>query len=267
MQNLTQEERLLMERLKNSDSLDVVPGVYTESKGIGAKLAGISGNPIFKSQFDLNFKTYFAKAGAIIAPAALDVTLQTQLPAFIFGTSDMSGGFKKIKSFFGLNGWDYATANAKYFGIKGVDKPALTVFQTIPVDGDLWIEFQKTIGADTYTALVVIHCPQVAYGTLLDSISSDKMYLNMIRYRVAVADVAQLKNQVTYVIQSLLGKTQNDYIAPNTFITGMTQNPNIADIPIEFGVDKNLILGTWIDYSVQNIDWTLTVFSTEKIKA
>lgn len=260
MSNLTAEERALLNRLSESDSLEPMPGVYTESKGIGAKLGGIMGNPIFKSQFDLSIRTQFTKAGVVILPAALDVTLQNQIPAFIFGTSDMSGGFRKVQSFFPTSGWVYSGS-----GIVGYQGYGTSC--TIAVTGDLVISYAKTIGPDVYVAYVVINCPQVAYGTLMDSISSDKIYLNMIRYVVDPGQTKQLKNQILYVIQSLLGKTQNDYVSPQTFITGQTYNRNIADIPIEFGVDKNLILGTWIDYDVQQIDWTLTVYQTQKIKA
>lgn len=270
MGNLTPAEKALLGQLGTFDNLDINANApVSQNKGIGAKLAGIAGNPVFKSQFNFNVKTYFAKVGVgIIAPSALDATLKTQLPAFFFGNSDKASAFKKVRSFFNLSGWGLASSvtNVKDFGIQGVDAPSYSVFQNIPQTGDLWFMYSKVIGTDTYHGLVVINCPQVAYGTLLESTNSDKIYMNMIRYVVDPTQTAQLRNQIVYVIQSLLGKTQNDFIDPQTFITGNTFNKNIADIPIEFGVDKNLVLGMYINYDVQEINWSLTVFQTEKIK-
>jgi hypothetical protein len=92
----------------------------------------------------------------------------------------------------------------------------------------------------------------------------------MIRYVVPVAAVAQLARQITFIRNSLFGKTATDTLDPQTFITPGTFQPQIADIPITLPIDKNLVAATTILYTAVvpiAFTWTITVETINKIVA
>jgi hypothetical protein len=127
------------------------------------------------------------------------------------------------------------------------------------------VGFVAAAAATTIIAEVHIHCNNVPYLTLVDSLGSDLITLNMIRYTVLLALVAQLGNQITLIMQTLFGKTSTDTLDPNTYITSNTFNPNIADIPLTLPVDKNLILATVVNFDCVQFTWTLTVAKIQKL--
>jgi len=74
-----------------------------------------------------------------------------------------------------------------------------------------------------------------------------------------------LTNQITLIRQSLFGKTNTDTLDPNTYITGGTFNPNIADIPITIPIDKNLVLATVLNFDAGIVNWVVTVATIRKL--
>jgi hypothetical protein len=91
----------------------------------------------------------------------------------------------------------------------------------------------------------------------------------MIRYVVPAAAVAQLGQQITFIKQSLFGKTSTDTLDPQTFITPGTFQPQIADIPITVPIDKNFVAATQIVYTAVvpiQLTWTLTVAAINKLQ-
>ena len=242
------------------------------SNGVGARLGRIVGNPDFQDQFNLNFKIlYYSGVGnATILPDAIPNELKTKVPVFLFGNSDYQGGFNKIKSFFPLNLWvdDTVGAAIDEYGIFRKEKSSLSIvpcIRNIIKAGDLFFLYTSKIGGVDYFACVIVNCPQVAYGSLLDSINSDVFKINNIRYFVPAANTNQLSNQILLLSKSIFGKTQDDYVDPNLFVTGKTHNTNIADIPLNMEINKYKGIGFYIDYNCVSFNWSVFVESTKKI--
>lgn len=232
-------------------------GESTENKGIGAVLKSIKGNPFFKSQFNIIIESQLKKNSVKIHHSALPINFRRSFPFFLFGVTDFFGGFGTfVKK---LSNYDLP------FGGNFINKWICTQIQNI--QSGLVFNFIINDGVDTYEYIITINSPQIPYGNLMGYINSDKLYLNMIRYVVNNNSINQLKNQLLFLTQSLFGKEQNDFIDPQTFVTGETFNTNIADIPVQFGIDKNLSIFSEINYDCEYIDLVLTVYQTEKIKA
>ena len=272
---MTQAERALYQQLSEldnlDDSLELSKAPISRSAGIDASVAGIIGNPIFKSQVDFTFtqNNYNITDDAVVLPTNLPAGLKVAAPFIVFGNSDFRGAFKRSFQLNPvLNPWA-----VEAFGIFGVDlfKADTYVAKAYASgwlkDGDFVIVYKAIDNAKTYVRFIVLSCPQVAYGTLLDSISSDRFVINMVRYVVSETQTKQLKNGIQLVRQSLFGKTSNDTLSPQTYVTGQTYNKNIADIPLQVGVDKNLVLTSYLDFDVQEINWIVTVASVQKITA
>lgn len=267
---MSHANRVLLGELQGADSLEEVSAPVSENMAVGAAVAGIAGNPVFRAQFNIRMtNVYYDETGAaVILAAALPAALQVANPVFVFGNSDYAGNYVKgsqVVPF--VNGGD-GFWNFVELGIVGRTTFATGAAQyPTAVDGDMIFISQGTVAANVYTRIAIVHCPQVAYGTLLDSISSDRFQINMIRMVVDPTLTDQLTNQITMIRQTLFGKAADDTLDPQSYITGGTFNRNIADIPIEIGVDKNLILGLQMLFNVPLINWTLTVFTVNKLKA
>lgn len=254
-------QNLLNRLLNDSDSLDENLEDNLMSKGQTIGMGTYAGNPMFTGQFNLNVKTEFTEDGVVIAASALPAALKTKIATFLFGNSDFASDFAKSITFKTLTGWSY---NATLSKIVGKEAKASSFAQK----GDLELVFDGgTIGGKVYKAYVVINCPQVAYGTLLDSLSNDKMVLNTIRYKVDTTKTAQFSNQLTIIRQSLLGQTKNDDLDPNAYIGQGAFNANISEIPAKLGIDKYISVATYINYDVQELDFILFVAMTQKNEA
>lgn len=245
----------------------------TESIGVGAKLGAIKGNPDFQDQFNLNFRVIYVNdtLGTIITPAALPAALQNQLPVFLFGNSDYTGAYNRTRQYFPLNTWVATSLAAAgfYYGIANKEVLFTTavgaIFNPFVRDGDFYLLYRATVAGSNYLALVIVNCPQVPYGSLLDSINSDVFLINMIRYTVPAANVNQLRNQILIINKSIFGKTQDDKIDPQTFVTGTTFNRNIADIPLNMEINKYKSIGFYINFDCVDFGWSVTVKETRKI--
>lgn len=283
------EQRLYSALTEGADSLDLKQGGQVSmSKGVGAAISQIVGNPPFKAEVNLTFNIrYYSQAvvgtPVAVAAAAIPAAQQTQLPLYVFGSSDLTSGFAKARQLVpGGGGWTYADMKVVQGGMGEVDYNPLphaaggldyalgTVFNNLLQPGDLLVAvpmagFVAGAAATTVTAEIQIRCNNVPYLTLIDSLGSDLITLNMIRYTVPVALVAQLGNQITLIVQTLFGKTNNDTLDPNTYITSNTFNPNIADIPLTLGIDKNLTLATVVNFDCVQFTWTLTIAKIQRL--
>lgn len=255
------------------NNLELRDGNETSS-GVGAKLGRIAGNPDFLDQFNLTFKTYYYDVthGVMVAAAALPASLKNKLPVFLFGNSDYAGGFQKTRSFFPLTTWSLLHPAAVFYNYGIINKEIQVSNQIVSNNltpfvktGQLFFQYFATVAGTSYVALIVIDCPQVAYGSLLDSINSDIFQINMIRYYVDPTNLNQLTNQILILHKSTFGKTQDDWIDPNLFVTGKTFNTNIADIPLNMEINKSKSFGFYIEYDCINFNWSITVESTKKI--
>jgi hypothetical protein len=287
---MTNAERRLQNMLNgDSDSMELLPNGSTSlSKGVGAAISQIVGNPAFKAEVNLTFNIrYYSQAvvgtPVAVAAAAIPAAQQTQLPLYVFGQSDLMGNYTRARSLVaGGAGWTYADMKIIKGGSGDVDIKPLphaaaavdyasgTIFNNLLQNGDLLIMvpmagFVAGAAATTVIAEITVHCGNVPYLTLVDSLGSDLITLNMIRYTVPAALVAQLGNQITLIMQTLFGKTNTDTLDPNTFIHGGTFNPNIADIPITLPIDKNLVLATPVNFDCIQFTWTCTVAKITKL--
>lgn len=281
---MTEAERVLARSLAGADNLELNPNLDASvSKGIGAALSQIMGNPPFKAEINVNISVkYYSHLAAPlpveVAAAALPVAQKTQYPVYFFGQSDKASAYRKARQLVNSPAWN-TTDMAVIDGGNTQGQPIYpdpaaggsiipyalgSVVNNLLLPGDILLAipmagFVAAAAATTIVAEVLIRCSNVGYGTLIDSLSSDLITLNMIRYRVDAAQTAQLANQIEAIYQSLFGKAATDTIDPNAFITGGTYNPNIADIPVTVPIDKNLVLATLVNYDVVSFSWTITV--------
>lgn len=281
------QKRLYKQLASGSDSLDPVPGGGMSQSTVGA-LSQVVGNPAFKAEITLQvFVRYYSQA-VVGTPAAVvpGAAQQTNLPLYLFGNTDSFAGYARGRQQVpGGGGWNYADMKILRVGNGEVDYKPLphaaaavdyasgTIFNNLAQNGDLLFlipmaGFVAGAAATTVTAEIIVRCPNVPYTTFLSSLNSDKIVINMIRYVVPAAAVAQLGQQVTFIRQSLFGKTSVDTLDPQTFVTPGTFQPQIADIPITTEVDKNFIAATEIQYTAAvpiQLTWTLTISQIAKL--
>lgn len=241
----------------------------------GASLGKAKGNPAFSAQFDLqlivNYYTLTSGSYTQIAASSLSPTLKTPLPAFLFGWNDWQSGYPKLRQAFPVNVWTYGRP-----GIFGKNNwPEYSFDATVNASlqlGDMVLPFSSTLpGTGTTTlALVIIRSPQVAYGTLMESMVSDKFVMNMIRYQVpdqTAQSIAQFSNNIYLFTQSLFGATKTDFVSPNSFKDPKNQQINLIDIALKRGIDKEKSMAMYINFDVpaNGIVWSTFVWSVHKL--
>lgn len=283
---MTEAEKQLYMGLNGGDSLELLAGGKSSvSSGVGAAIAQIMNNPQFKAEISFNFSVKFYSQAVVgtaveVLAAALPAGQKTTYPLFIFGTSDYQGNYAKVRQLIPQSSWDLTKMAIVQGGdmSKAAYRPLGTnieytigsVVNNRVQAGDLlfvipMVGFVAGAAGTTISCEVLVRCTNVAYLTLLNSLSSDLITLNMIRYTVDTTQTAQLQNQITIVAQTLFGKAATDTLDPNTFVTGQTYNRNIADIPLTLPVDKNLILATNVNYDVVSFSWTCTVSKIDRL--
>lgn len=292
----------------NLNNFSDVPGGQTPlSSGTGAGMTPQVGNPMFRSQIDLKVSVQYGRsdftvdgtnpklkifeASAPIVAASLPEPCKTPLPVYLFGNSDFAAQFARSSSLKRPENWTFLQAvvlsgkadaitvspelsPAFFEGNQLFEIPSLASFTGKGKRGDIVLQFAYTVLPDgltdlnLYTAEVIISCPQVAYSTLLDSLSSDTFSISGFRYTVQdVTKIAQFDNAVDLVTQSMFGKLATDSINPNSMKLPSNQQDNIIDIPLTYGFDKNKVIITEINYDCQAFTWSLFIPTVQKIKA
>lgn len=288
---MTENEKRIYRQLRGeSNSMDIVPGgQVSKSEGINAQINQIVGNPTFKAEITLQvFVRYYDQAVVGTPAAAVPAAgQQGDLPLYLFGNIDYFANYARARQLVpGAAGWNYADMAVLRIGdgrtgyrplphaAASVEYISGTIFNNLTLPGDVLILIPMAAfvagGAASQTAEILIRCPNVPYSSFLTALGSDTCTLNMIRYVVPAAAVAQLTRQITFIRNSLFGKTSTDTLDPQTFITPGTFQPQIADIPITLPVDKNLVAATTILYTAVvpiQFTWTLTVSTITKIVA
>lgn len=276
MSGLTRAEQELKNRLEtksrnfesyfNHADAPVVASQSSETEVLASK-----GNPAFSAQFDLQiFVQYYTLTGGAytqILPAALNAGLKNKLPVFLFGNADYAAGYAKMMQSYPLVGWSYGIP-----GIYGKDYFTPYAFDATVKgnleNGDLVFPFTSALpGAGTTTlALVVVRCSQVAYGALLNSISSDRFVMNMIRYVLPDnTQQAQYQQKLGIYYQSLFGKFDSDSLSPNSYKKPEQMQTNIVDIPLKRGIAKQDIIASYIIYTNVETDLSIFVYSVDKL--
>ena len=267
----TARDRAVMRKLY--DNVDHADAPLSTS----GRLTPQVGNPGFIAQFDIVvIPKYFTVAVGVYtavtaaAVAGAQPTLATQLPVFLFGNSDKSGGFRKMRAQFPLSGWSYDTPF-----IYGSDSGAGTTFGTLDATakgvlqvGDLVLPVTAVLGGVNYVAFSIIRCSQTAYGSLLDATNSDSFRMNMVRYILSdstATSLAQYLNQLQPFNLSIFGKFNSDQTSPNSFKIPEQQQQNIIDIPLVLDVDKQVSIGTYMNYDLPT-QMQLSFFVAEVVK-
>ena len=284
------DKRIYNQLTGRSNSMELLAGgQVSNSSGVDASISQIVGNPAFKAEISLQvFVRYYSQAVVGTPVAAVPPAgQQTNLPLYIFGSADFRANYAKARQLVtGGAGWTYNDMavvnygnnadNVFYYPLPhaaaAVGYTIGTQFFNLMQNGDLLFVipmagFVAGAAATTVAAEILVRCPNVPYTTLLASLMSDNLTLNMIRYVVPAAATAQFANQITLIKNSLFGKASTDTLDPQTFITPGTFQPQIADIPITLPVDKFLALSTTILYTATvpiTFTWTLTVSQVGK---
>lgn len=282
---LTPAERELLNELKEAESFeqyfedsadlpvvarDVKTGGLSSRVKSKTKIGQIAGNPAFKAQFDIQIlaKYFTLTSGTYteIQPSSLNAGLKTQLPVFLFLYNDFNAGYAKLRQITPLNTWTY---NRPF--VVGRDAypenytgTVTQYFQT----GDLVIPVESTLpGSGTVTrGFTIIRCNQVAYGTLLNAIASDRFVINNIRYNIPdTSKINQFANQIGVHNLSLFGKFDSDYVSPNSFKDPKYYQAGIIDIPLNVGIDKQKGLSFYLNYDCTEINWSVFVWSVAKL--
>lgn len=286
---MTSEEKRLMKQLSGANHMELLPGgEVSRSGGVNASISQIVGNPAFKAEITLQvFVRYYSQA-VVGTPAAVvpGAGQQTNLPLYLFGNIDKASNYARARQLVpGGAGWTYAdmavievgNGRTGYFPLPhaaaSVEYISGSIFNNLTLNGDLLFlipmaGFVAGAAGTTVTAEIIVRCPNVPYTSLLAALNSDMMTLNMIRYVVPVAAVAQLGQQITLIKSSMFGKASQDTLDPQTFITPGTFQPQIADIPITLPIDKNFVAATEIQYTAAvpiTLQWTLTVAAISKL--
>jgi hypothetical protein len=261
-------EKELLSALKDKNINAPLENIRNET----GELRHIIGIPKFKGEISLIITSTFLNITApnpaiVILPAALPAGLAVNFPVYLFGLTDFFGGFNKFNNILPVGaGWQIIVSE--------IVTPALQNQLIIgwlgaynPVIGDLLIVLQNvTLPPPVYICIIAVHCNNVAYGTFLHSFVSDIIVLNMLRYIVPIANINQLINPIIFGYQSLFGKFKTDTIDARTFVTTSTFQQQIADIPINLAIDKNIMIGTHLNFDCQFINFILSVNKIKPFK-
>lgn len=265
-------ERELYNHLNDDARIQDEP-LQNIKKSMGS-LRHVQGNPMFKAEINLEITvTYSNDAAGVIAPAALPAALQTGIPVYLLGLTDFYSGYEALRRVVPISppwvaGSPFLGAGSA-FGIWQLTKflggyaiPAAQV-------GDMGMTFNASVApfgiGDNYAADVNIHCNNIGYGTFLNSFVSDLIMINMLRLVVPAANINQFVNPLIFAYRTLFGKLESDSIDPRMYQTPGDFQNQIADIPVTFPVDKNLMIGFQMDTFCQLMNIQLFVEKVEPL--
>lgn len=227
-------------------------------------------NENFAASFEMEFtQSYFTVSGAgdyvNILPTALPLSLQGDLPFFIFGHNDFASGYARLKNAFPLPPlWNYGRPF-----IFGRDENDLTndvdVIGTLR-DGDMVIPYFAIVGAQNYAAVLVVRCTTQAYGSILESLSSDDFVVGHLRISLSDnANIRQFTKQITWQNLSIFGKNSSDQISPQSYKSSRQFQDGIVDMPVEYKVDKYISFGFYNLFTNTSMSWSIFVSQLSKL--
>lgn len=293
----------LFEQLQNNlDNFDNIAGSKSPfSSGVGGGLHPQKGNPAFKTQIDLDISLCYSTVSFdpvtgtssgfnSISPSSIKSFLKVPLPVYMFGNSDFASGYKRCNQITPtVGGWQFnspqivkgnsiihsfsrASLLINVQNSNSIDVSSKALQEGKASRGDLILCFYNVTSNSSESFLtvaeVIIKCPQVGYGTLLDSISSDTFKIDGIRYSVNnVTKISQFANQFDMARQSMFGKMATDSINPNSMKLPTNQQDNIIDVPLILGIDKNQMFNTYINHDCDSFKLSLFIPAVTKIKA
>jgi hypothetical protein len=194
---------------------------------------------------------------------AIPVEAQTTLPCYLFGLNDFKGGFINCSRVVPLTPPWQLQFGAQSWGINFYNNYGGT---PIPLRnhldrGDLiltCVYIQPPFGF-IWTASVVVHCGELAYGTFLQSLWSDYILIDQMKYVVPMPQINQFNNPLIFGHQSLLGQLFTDSVDSRLYILPTTSQQNIAEMPIEIPLDKGMFCAFNINVTCQQLNFVLFV--------
>jgi hypothetical protein len=239
-------------------------------------LDAAAGNKPFTAQFDVTVLVkYFTEVSDVytsVAASAIASTLKTKLAAFLFGQSDYAAGFKKSIQQFPVTVWAYGQpfTYGKDVATCALGPLDATVTAQLEI-GDIVIPFTATTAGPINTlGLVILRSPQVGYAKLVDSLSSDRFWINNVRYVLtdtSAAGLTQYDNEVKVQKQSLFGLFNENSVSPTAFKEPTQFQAGIVDMLVNQGIDKNVIVGSYINYDSITQKFTIFVQNFDRLKA
>lgn len=222
---MSPDEKILWEKLNSVDNMELRQGGgIVTSGGVGVGMSAQAGNPLFRSQFDIELLTVYSAYDIDIDSGTnlltfLDVSnpfshtaanipeaIKNRIMAPLFGNADFAAGFARTKELMPLSNWKYgepvivkgsSLSHVLPIALSGGNHEAGTFLSRAVQDGfastgDMILPVYyntdvPVLGGTTasmWMGEVVIKCTSVAYGTLLAAINSDRFTINMIRYTV-----------------------------------------------------------------------------------
>jgi hypothetical protein len=264
---MSRYERDLLNELNDTKDLKTEGNPLQNIFDAMGSVRQIVGNPLFKAEITLHVSLRYWDFIAMvpIAPAALPAYLQNFMPVYLFGLTDLHGGYLRSTTLnpLGANWAWNAVANDPNVGIFNYTyNPGvmMAVWMNPPlIDGDLVYSVLDVTGGTNSLCRVVVHCNNIAYGTFLNSLSSDLIVVKQMRLFVPVANANQFQNPLTFGYQTLFGKLKTDSVDPYMYQLPTDFQNQIADIPISYPVDKNLILTYRQNFDCLDMDIVLYV--------
>lgn len=256
--------RKLFETLQGKQPVNSEEPFKNIKQALGS-LALAKGNPLTKAEIRLQVSLRYYNPGvpAVILPAALPPAMQTRLPVMLFGLTDFWGSYNSM--------------NDQLPPIDPWIKPRLGFLGTAPIGiygmtadfsgaglaiTNNWCDWGD--GLQSYFffpnwAGVIIHCNNVAYGTMLNNFTSDIIYLTKIRFFVPLANINQLDNPIIFSYQSQFGAKAIDSIDLKMYGLPTNMQPNIIDLPVNMPVDKNFSMGFYQNFDCTDISMILFI--------
>jgi hypothetical protein len=219
-------------------------------------VAHVIGNPMFKAEISVRVtKIYFDVGGVVILPAALPANERNKIPFYVWGLNDYHSSFPVIRTLVPITDpWTwigtliYTNFNAVFVNAGAVNGDLVSIYTNFATGDDCF---------------VVVHCNNVAYGTLLNSFESELISISNFRYFVNAANINQFINPITFAYQTLFGKVSSDSVDPRMYVLPTEPQQNIADIATAFPIDKNLMTGSLMEFDCQTLNF---IFFAEKVE-
>lgn len=264
--------RKLFETLQDKKIISSEEPLSNVKKGLGS-LGYLQGNPLTKTEILINIRLIFydLATGLDIAPAAVPAAFQTQIPVYLFGLTDFFGGYNRMQTLVpAIPQWvnpPFPWLGAFPYGIyevTGADGGSLNIRATAQ-PGDMLQFYGDITPLSNLGAAIVIHCENVAYGTLLNSFVSENIVLDRIRYITPAANPTQLDNPITLATQSIFGKTFSDKIDPRMFTFNSSPQANLVDIPLNSPITKDVMMGFYMNFDCPNVSFVMFVKKVENL--
>lgn len=223
-----------------------------------------------KEKYEVNITIsiyFYTNLGVPVAPAALPVEAQNQLPCYLFGLNDFKGGFNNCRRIVPVSfPWFQPLGGVIQWGIYQYSYRFISVnaITNHLERGDMVFSYRYDFfPGQIRFCFLVIHCDNVAYGTFLHALWSEYIVIDQIKYTFPIANINQLDNTFTFGHQTLLGVTTLDTVDPKMFTLASQMQPNIVEMPVELELDKGMFLAFNINVFCPFVNLTLFVSQYE----